>query len=297
MKRKVLSVLFATVLTAGMLAGCGSTGNSSDKSSDQKEETLDEDTSEGQKGLEGEPGSDVASEKEAEEAGFSDSAEDSTSDDADEEESKDSKDSEDKDAADSEDSQDSSSDFSDGSEDAAMAGTTVIDTSKQLTGTHHAEITVKDYGEIDVELDADTAPITVTNFVKLVQDNFYDGLTFHRIIDGFMIQGGDPNGDGTGGANEDIKGEFTNNGVKNDISHVRGTISMARGSDPDSASSQFFIVQSDSTYLDGDYAAFGHVTSGMDIVDKICKDAKPTDDNGSIADDQQPVIETIRMVD
>ncbi len=297
MKRKVLSVLFATVLTAGMLAGCGSTGNSSDESSDQKEETLDEDTSEGQKGLEGEPGSDVASEKEAEKAGFSDSAEDSTSGAADEEDSKDSKDSEDKDAADSEDSQDSSSDFSDGSEDAAMAGTTVIDTSKQLTGTHHAEITVKDYGEIDVELDADTAPITVTNFVKLVQDNFYDGLTFHRIIDGFMIQGGDPNGDGTGGANEDIKGEFTNNGVKNDISHVRGTISMARGSDPDSASSQFFIVQSDSTYLDGDYAAFGHVTSGMDIVDKICKDAEPTDDNGSIADDQQPVIETIRMVD
>ena len=90
-----------------------------------------------------------------------------------------------------------------------------------------------------MELDADTAPITVTNFVKLIQDNFYDGLTFHRIIDGFMIQGGDPNGDGTGGANEDIKGEFTNNGVKNDISHVRGTISMARGSDPDSASSQF----------------------------------------------------------
>lgn len=133
-----------------------------------------------------------------------------------------------------------------------MAGTTVIDTSKQLTGTHHAEITVKDYGEIDVELDADTAPITVTNFVKLVQDNFYDGLTFHRIIDGFMIQGGDPNGDGTGGANEDIKGEFTNNGVKNDISHVRGTISMARGSDPDSASSQFFIVHEDSTFLDGE---------------------------------------------
>ena len=178
-----------------------------------------------------------------------------------------------------------------------MAGTTVIDTSSQLTGTHHAEIKVKDYGEIDVELDADTAPITVTNFVKLIQDNFYDGLTFHRIIDGFMIQGGDPNGDGTGGANEDIKGEFTNNGVKNDISHVRGTISMARGSDPDSASSQFFIVQSDSTYLDGDYAAFGHVTSGMDVVDRISKDAKPTDSNGSIADDQQPVIESIRMVD
>ena len=178
-----------------------------------------------------------------------------------------------------------------------MAGTTVIDTSQQLTGTHHAAITVKDYGEIDVELDADTAPITVTNFVKLVQDNFYDGLTFHRIIDGFMIQGGDPNGDGTGGAEDTIKGEFSSNGVKNDISHVRGTISMARSTDPDSASSQFFIVQSDSTHLDGDYAAFGHVTSGMDIVDQICKDAKSTDGNGTIAKDQQPVIESIRMVD
>ena len=178
-----------------------------------------------------------------------------------------------------------------------MAGTTVIDTSQQLTGTHHVAIIVKDYGEIDVELDADTAPITVTNFVKLVQDNFYDGLTFHRIIDGFMIQGGDSNGDGTGGAEDTIKGEFSSNGVKNDISHVRGTISMARSTDPDSASSQFFIVQSDSPHLDGDYAAFGHVTSGMDIVDQICKDAKPTDGNGTIAKDQQPVIESIRMVD
>lgn len=196
-----------------------------------------------------------------------------------------------------EDTDSADGEFSDGSEDAQMAGTTVIDTSQQLTGTHHAAITVKDYGEIDVELDADTAPITVTNFVKLVQDNFYDGLTFHRIIDGFMIQGGDPNGDGTGGAEDTIKGEFSSNGVKNDISHVRGTISMARSTDPDSASSQFFIVQSDSTHLDGDYAAFGHVTSGMDIVDQICKDAKPTDGNGTIAKDQQPVIESIRMVD
>ena len=304
MKRKVLSVLFATVLTAGVLAGCGSTDSSSDKASDAKEETLDEDSSEGLKAVDEETAAKALSDEEAEKAGFSDSAEDS-SEDSTEEESKDAKDSTESDKEDTEtdektdtaESEDSSDDFSDGSEDAAMAGTTVIDTSKQLTGTHHAAITVKDYGEIDVELDADTAPITVTNFVKLVQDNFYDGLTFHRIIDGFMIQGGDPNGDGTGGANEDIKGEFTNNGVKNDISHVRGTISMARSSDPDSASSQFFIVQSDSTYLDGDYAAFGHVTSGMDIVDKICKDANPTDGNGSIADDQQPVIESIRMVD
>ena len=156
---------------------------------------------------------------------------------------------------------------------------------------------MKDYGTIKVELDADTAPISVTNFVKLAQEHFYDGLTFHRIIDGFMIQGGDPEGTGRGGSDETIKGEFSENGVKNDISHERGVISMARSSDPDSASSQFFIVQSDSTFLDGDYAAFGHVTEGMDIVDKICKEAAPTDENGSIKADEQPVIESIRMTD
>ena len=166
-----------------------------------------------------------------------------------------------------------------------------------ISGKHHVEINVKDYGTIKVELDADTAPITVENFMTLAEDGFYDGLTFHRIIDGFMIQGGDPNGNGTGGSDTKIKGEFEGNGVKNDISHVRGTISMARSTDPDSASSQFFIVQSDSTHLDGDYAAFGHVTSGMDIVDQICKDARPTDGNGTIVKDQQPVIESIRMVD
>ena len=173
----------------------------------------------------------------------------------------------------------------------------LLDTSEELTGTHHAEIIVKDYGTIDVELDADTAPITVTNFVKLAQEGFYDGLTFHRIMDGFMIQGGDPNGNGTGGSDENIKGEFSNNGVENVISHTRGTISMARANDPDSGSSQFFIVQSDSTFLDGDYAGFGHVTSGMDIVDKICKDAKPTDNNGTIPADDQPVIETVKITD
>lgn len=167
----------------------------------------------------------------------------------------------------------------------------------KLSGKHHAKITVKDYGTIEVELDADQAPITVTNFAKLVQKGFYDGLTFHRIISGFMIQGGDPEGTGMGGSDETIKGEFSSNGVENSIKHTRGTISMARSQDPDSASSQFFIVQSDSTHLDGDYAAFGHVTSGMDIVDQICKDAKPTDGNGTIAKDQQPVIESIRMVD
>lgn len=300
MKRKVLSVLFATVLTAGMLSGCGSTESTSD-TADQKEESLEEEKTEGQTGVDEETAAKAVSEEEAEEAGFSDQEESA---DDQEEASDDTEDTSDA-AEDSEDSSTDSTDdtdsvdgeFSDGSEDAAMAGTTVIDTSQQLTGTHHAAITVQDYGEIDVELDADTAPITVTNFVKLVQDNFYDGLTFHRIIDGFMIQGGDPNGDGTGGAKDTIKGEFSSNGVKNDISHVRGTISMARSTDPDSASSQFFIVQSDSTHLDGDYAAFGHVTSGMDIVDQICKDAKPTDGNGTISKDQQPVIESIKMVD
>ena len=147
------------------------------------------------------------------------------------------------------------------------------------------------------ELYPEVAPNTVNNFVSLVKKGFYDGLIFHRVISGFMIQGGDPNGDGTGGSEENIKGEFSNNGVDNDISHTRGTISMARASDPDSASSQFFIVQADSTFLDGDYAGFGHVTEGMDIVDKICEDAKPTDDNGTIPSDQQPVIEKITITD
>ena len=163
-----------------------------------------------------------------------------------------------------------------------------------LSGTHHAEIQVKDYGTITVELDADTAPITVTNFVNLAKDGFYDNLTFHRIMDGFMIQGGDPNGDGTGGADQTIKGEFSSNGVENEISHTRGTISMARAQDPDSASSQFFIVQEDSDYLDGNYAAFGHVTSGMEIVDQICKDVPVEDDNGTVKAENQPVIEKSR---
>ena len=150
---------------------------------------------------------------------------------------------------------------------------------------------------IKVELDADTAPISVTNFVKLAQEHFYDGLTFHRIMDGFMIQGGDPEGTGRGGSDETIKGEFSSNGVENNISHERGVISMARSSDPDSASSQFFIVQTDSTYLDGQYAAFGHVTEGMDVVDAICKDAKPTDNNGTIPAEEQPVMTSVTITD
>ena len=170
------------------------------------------------------------------------------------------------------------------------------DDTKQLSGKHHVVIKVKKYGNIKVELDADTAPISVTNFVNLAKKGFYDGLTFHRIIDGFMIQGGDPSGDGTGGSDETIKGEFSDNGVENNISHVRGTISMARSSENDSASSQFFIVQSDSTYLDGQYAGFGTVTSGMDIVDKICKDTPVTDSNGTVEKENQPVIEKITVM-
>lgn len=164
-----------------------------------------------------------------------------------------------------------------------------------LTGKHYVEMKVKDYGTIELELDSDVAPITVTNFINLVNSKFYDGLTFHRIIDGFMIQGGDPLGNGTGGSSKTIKGEFSENGVKNSISHVRGVISMARSSDYNSASSQFFIVQKDTTSLDGQYAAFGKVISGMDVVDKIAK-VKVEDDNGTVSRENQPVIESIRVI-
>jgi peptidyl-prolyl cis-trans isomerase B (cyclophilin B) len=166
-----------------------------------------------------------------------------------------------------------------------------------MSGTHHVEINVKDYGTIKVELDGDTAPISTGNFMDLAENGFYDGLTFHRIIDGFMIQGGDPQGNGTGGSERTIKGEFEKNGVKNDIAHVRGTISMARSQDMDSASSQFFIVHEDSPHLDGQYAAFGTVTEGMEIVDEICKDTPVEDGNGTVAKANQPVIESIKVLD
>ena len=166
-----------------------------------------------------------------------------------------------------------------------------------LTGLHHVTIDVQDYGTISLELDADTAPISVTNFINLANEGFYDGLTFHRIISGFMIQGGDPNGNGTGGSDKTIKGEFSANGVENDISHVRGVISMARANDPDSGSSQFFIVHEDSTFLDGQYAAFGHVTDGMDVVDAICEAVPVQDNNGTVAAADQPVITAVTVVD
>lgn len=165
------------------------------------------------------------------------------------------------------------------------------------SGKHHVEITVKDYGTIKVELDADTAPITVSNFIKLAKAGFYDGLTFHRIISGFMIQGGDPDGNGTGGSDETIKGEFAANGVENGISHLRGVISMARSQEYDSASSQFFIMHADTPGLDGQYAAFGNVTEGMEIVDKICENTPVTDDDGTVEAANQPVIETVKVID
>ena len=154
------------------------------------------------------------------------------------------------------------------------------------------EIVVQGYGTIKAELYPDIAPISVENFLKLVDSHFYDGLTFHRIIDGFMIQGGAPSAESP--QLTPIKGEFAENGVVNTISHVRGILSMARTPEYDSATSQFFITQGDPTYLDGAYAGFGKVLSGMEIVDAICKDTPVLDNNGTVAAESQPVIETIR---
>ena len=161
----------------------------------------------------------------------------------------------------------------------------------------YIEIDIAGYGVITAELYPNVAPITVENFVNLVNEGFYDGLTFHRIIDGFMIQGGCPLGTGTGGSGTNIKGEFTSNGVYNPLNHERGVLSMARSSMPDSASSQFFIMHEVSPWLDGEYASFGRVTSGMEIVDAICQNTPVTDGNGSVARENQPVINTIRVVE
>lgn len=157
----------------------------------------------------------------------------------------------------------------------------------------HAEMVIKDYGTVKLELDPNEAPLTVENFVKLASDGFYDGLKFHRIMDGFMIQGG---------ANPDvvlepIPGEFASNGFENNISHTEGVISMARTNQPNSATSQFFITVADDTFLDGNYAAFGYVTEGLDVCKKIASDSEPIDNNGTIPEDQQPVIESIRITD
>lgn len=275
MKHKILAVFLASVLAAGMMTGCGS--GSSKESSTAAEEKEDKDA-----------GADT---EESAETVFTDGEENAEGSGETPEGEAEEEDTEVQDIFEEEESSEIAA------EEPSETETAVLDTETELTGKHHAEITIKDYGEIDVELDADAAPITVTNFVKLVQEGFYDGLTFHRIMDGFMMQGGDPLGNGTGGSEETIKGEFSKNGVDNDLSHTRGAISMARSSAPDSASSQFFIVQSDSTFLDGQYAVFGYVTEGMEIVDEICKVSQPIDDNGTIPSEEQPVIETIKIVD
>lgn len=162
----------------------------------------------------------------------------------------------------------------------------------------YAVITVQCYGDITLLLDGTTAPITVANFKKLADAHFYDGLTFHRVISDFMIQGGDPEGDGTGSSDEQIKGEFSGNGHYNDISHLRGVISMARSSAPNSASCQFFICNADATYLNGSYAAFGYVLCGMNIVDAITENTASLGDSNGIIDNvkQRAVIESIRIV-
>ena len=149
---------------------------------------------------------------------------------------------------------------------------------------------VADYGEIYLELYPEFAPLTVQNFLDLVDRGFYNGLTFHRIIAGFMAQGGCPLGNGTGNSGKNIRGEFSSNGVDNPLKHERGVLSMARSGDPDSASCQFFIMHQDSPHLDGNYAAFGRVVSGMGIVDAICRNAYVTDSNGTVPKEDQPVI-------
>lgn len=157
----------------------------------------------------------------------------------------------------------------------------------------NVKITMQGGGEIELELYPDAAPQTVENFKNLAQSSFYDGLTFHRIIKGFMIQGGDPLGNGMGGSDKNIRGEFKMNGFDNPIKHVRGVISMARAQNPDSASSQFFIMHEDAPHLDGAYAAFGKVTKGMEIVDEIAQ--TPVGFDGQTPK-VTPVIESIRVI-
>lgn len=169
--------------------------------------------------------------------------------------------------------------------------------SKGMKGTHHAEMVIKNYGTVKIELYGDQAPLTVENFVNLCNKGFYDELTFHRYVKDFVLQGGDPEGTGLGGCESSVKGEFSANGVKNTIKHKKGVISMARNQfDFNSASSQFFIClkNSCSDDLDGQYAAFGKITEGMDIIDKLCADLTESD---CLPKDQQPVIETIKVID
>lgn len=166
----------------------------------------------------------------------------------------------------------------------------------EMEADYEVTMEFENYGTVVLGLDEDKAPKTVQNFVKLVEEGYYDGLTLHRIMAGFMMQGGDPTGTGYSGSDKEIYGEFAANGFfQNNLSHTRGAISMARSQNPDSASSQFFIVHENSEFLDGSYAAFGYVVKGMEIVDAICNDAQPTDDNGTIPAESQPVITKVSV--
>lgn len=229
----------------------------------------------------------------------SDSEEDSEDTEEDDSEDADTEDEEsESEESDSDDESDSDEESDDEDDDTTESSVyTVEEGDEYATGTHHIVIDVQDYGTIEATLNANVAPITVSNFMHLTEDGFYDGLTFHRVVDGFMIQGGDPEGDGSGGSDQTITGEFSENGVTNSIPHTRGTISMARSTDYDSATSQFFIMQATNTSLDGYYAAFGTVNEGMDVVDTICETVEVEDDNGTVAAENQPIITSISIVD
>lgn len=161
--------------------------------------------------------------------------------------------------------------------------------------THYVTIEIENYGTLKGELYGNTAPISVNNFVNLAQSGFYEGLTFHRIIEGFMMQGGAPKAGSP--SVEPIQGEFASNGIENNLLHEPGVLSMARTGVMDSATSQFFIMHKTSPHLDGDYAAFGRITEGLDIVDKICTEAEPVDGNGGIAAENQPVIQSVTVME
>ncbi|MCI8283878.1 MAG: peptidylprolyl isomerase [Firmicutes bacterium] len=166
-----------------------------------------------------------------------------------------------------------------------------------LSGKHHVEMDIEGKGTIKLELDADQAPISVTNFINLTKDGFYNGLSFHRVLAGSLIQGGSPTYDAMGGVDYTIKGEFTLNGVNNTLSHTRGAISMARTNDYNGGGCQFFIMASDFAGYDGQYAVFGYVTEGMEIVDDICNNTPTQDRNGMVARADQPIISEVRAID
>jgi peptidyl-prolyl cis-trans isomerase B (cyclophilin B) len=186
---------------------------------------------------------------------------------------------------------------------AAVATTMLVltgcgSTEKESTVEKTTEAVKQSGNTIVLTLHTDQAPITCQNFQELVESGFYDGLTFHRVVDDFMAQGGDPQGTGMGGSDKTIKGEFKSNGVENELSHQRGVVSMARSQDPDSASSQFFICYTDCSFLDGEYAAFANVTEGMEVVDDFTKVKRSANSMGEEAVPETPIVmEKVEMID